>query len=700
MRLLQRSIFVLVWVAGLCKAAVTVTGLSNGAATIVLDNGIVRAEIIRSTAGLKSIQHNGTELLAQTAVSSSHVGMYHSWENGAFENPAISSVAAPSNTSSFVDIAMLWHDVNTYSKMDMTIHYALASGDSALYSWSVLDHPASYDTLNVGFWLSMLWNGENGTDFTCENAYVDSLRHGLQPTYADLQNSASTGIAEILKLTQGKFNGAYNGKYEYSSDLWSLDAFGHASDVHRVGLFVVYGNHEWLGYGPIQQDLNATADAVHIIYNAGHYDGPGYTIPKGTAYHKIFGPFLLYCNGGKSADSLWLDAKARAAAESKKWPYTWVQDTSYHASDRGKVSGRIGVVDPMKAVSTAGWWVGLAQIDTLIDPVGTDPQFEARNYQYWVKTDASGNFVLYNVRPGTYRLYSWGPGEVGQYVQDTVKVAASSTTALGILHWTIPRAHGPIAWEIGIPDRKSAEFVGGKNFFKGFNWLDFPSQFSNPLVYTVGKSNWATGWNYCASAWYADTLNLTVWPWEIHFTLDSVAVGDTALLTIALASANYARIDISVDGVLAERYYPVVTGGNAMIRQSDHAKYDLHTLAIPTSKLSNGAHVITLTQGRAYSATEVMYDYVSLEVPKSAPVTTSVKSLATAPTDIRRNGTTLRIESPGSFQVVVNDASGRIVCRGRGTDALSLDLSRAGHSALSCRVTGFDGTVHKAILAP
>lgn len=699
MRWFQRSIPVVALVAGLCEAAVTVTGLSDGSATIVLDNGIVRAEIIRSTAGLKSLQHKGTELLAQTAASSSHVGLYHSWENGTFENPSIGSVTAVSNSSSFVDIAMLWHDATSHAKMDMTIHYALASGDSALYSWSVLDHPASYDTLDVGFWLSMLWNGENGTDFVCEKAYVDSLRKGLQPTYADLQNSSSTGIAEILKLTQGKFAGAYNGKYEYSADLWSLDAFGHASDVHRVGLFVVYGSHEWLGYGPIQQDLNATADAVHIIYNAGHYDGPGYTIPKGQAYHKIFGPFLLYCNGGKSADSLWLDAKTRAAAEAKKWPYSWVQDTSYHISDRGKVSGRLSVVDSMKTVSASGWWAGLAQIDTQTDPVGTDPQFEARNYQYWVKTDASGNFVLDDVRPGTYSLFAWGPGEVGQFRKDSVAVAPSSTTALGILHWNIPRTHGPIAWEIGIPDRKSAEFAGGSDFFKGYNWLDFPSRFSNPLVYTAGKSNWATGWNYCQSAWYGDTANLSTWPWEIHFTLDSVVSRDTALLTIALASANYSRIDISLDGVLKERYYPVVTGGNALVRQSDHAKYDLHTLAISTDSLASGSHVLTLTQGRAYFSAEVMYDYVSLEVPKVVR-SVSIRSLATSATVVRREGSLLRIESPGSFRVALCDLSGRVLSQGRGSDRLSLDLSGVGRSILACSVTGADGSVHRALLAP
>jgi rhamnogalacturonan endolyase len=63
---------------------------------------------------------------------------------------------------------------------------------------------------------------------------------------------------------------------------------------------------------------------------------------------------------------------------------------------------------------------------------------------------------------------------------------------------------------------------------------------------------------------------------------------------------------------------PAIDGGNALIREGIHAKYDVEHVSIPMSLLKNGANTITLIQGadrynRAFF--HVMYDYLDLELP-------------------------------------------------------------------------------------
>ena len=526
-------------------------------------------------------------------------------------------------------------DTSTYA-CDFQLHFALADGDSAIYQYWVLNHRKTYPAFQMGFLRTMVWTPLDPADTNLwyfDWAHVDSLRNFPYPTNYDIDHGLATGIAEIEQLTTGTYKGLYHSKYEFCGDLWSLDAFGQSSSKHGHGLFVVQGSHEWYGFGPIQQDLGAGGvGAIHILPQPGHYDAPSFAIPKGQEWHKIYGPWLLYFNRGSTPAAMWADSKARAATESSRWPYTWMTDSGYHATGRGKVAGRFVVKDATKTTVTgAGFWVGLAKSDTTVDPLATDPQFESRGYQYWVKADAGGNFVISDVQPGTYSLFAWGPGEVGQYRQDSIVVAASATNGLGIIRWGIDRSHGPIAWEIGIPDRKSAEFSGGTTFFKGYNWNQYHRQFSNPLVYTVGQSDWHKDWNYVHDAWsdpipdaYTTTSvwpwqsdSARVWPWEIHFTTTDVAASDTALLTIAIAGSTYSRLDMSLDGKSLASIYPPNAGGNALIRQSDHAKYGVITVPIPTSKLAAGAHVLTLTEGRVGGTIDLFYDYLSLEIPQT-----------------------------------------------------------------------------------
>lgn len=85
-------------------------------------------------------------------------------------------------------------------------------------------------------------------------------------------------------------------------------------------------------------------------------------------------------------------------------------------------------------------------------------QTENKGHQFWTQSDAKGNFLIRNVLPGTYNLYAWVPGFIGDYKYEyNVIIKPGSNIRLGNVVYVPPR-NGPILWEIGTPDRTAAEF--------------------------------------------------------------------------------------------------------------------------------------------------------------------------------------------------------------------------------------------------
>ncbi|MGH8337503.1 MAG: polysaccharide lyase family protein, partial [Gammaproteobacteria bacterium] len=282
------------------------------------------------------------------------------------------------------------------------------------------------------------------------------------------------------------------------------------------------------------------------------------------------------------------------------------------------------------AVSGANAWVGLAT------PDGTgnyDWQFDSLNYQYWVKADASGNFTIPNVRPGTYTLYAFNNGVVGQYSQANLTVSAAQTTALGNVTWNVSHSGNWIAWEIGVPDRNATEFRhGATDYYVPFAWTDFSNEFTNPLNFNVGSGNWASDWNYVHGVWQVGGSDSTAgtmstWPWNINFNLPATPASGNATLTIAFAGSNggHLRVFINDPTMSANPTLDQVGapggGGDALIREGVHAKYGVLTLSFSTANLHSGNNTITLLQinGTPAEANYLGYDYVSLEMPGSAP---------------------------------------------------------------------------------
>lgn len=382
----------------------------------------------------------------------------------------------------------------------------------------------------------------------------------------------------------------------------------------------MFGSHEFFNDGPTKQDLTSADRIIHVHFGMNHYNGSTTELSSGEPWRKMWGPFLLYLNTSPAgADACWADAKMRAQTEQAAWPYSWLTTTDEYpvAAARGSVAGQLSINEPLRpGVSSAGAWLGLAQPDA-----SRNWQFESKRYQFWTRADAAGNFVIPNVRAGTYTLYAFTPGAVGEYVRsEPVTVTPGSTKSLGTLVWRVWHPGESIAWEVGIPDRTASKFWHGDDYFQPFLWQQFADEFPNPLEFTIGYSDPRTDWNYVHSCYPPDW---TPWPWRINFALANLPATGNATLTLAFASANSARVDVYVNNAAnpIARVYPSVSGGNALVREGIHAKYCVEYVPVPLALLGVGANSITLVQGRTSTSLpfeHVMYDYVNLELPAGA----------------------------------------------------------------------------------
>lgn len=593
--------------------------LSTTSTTATLSNGAITAVIQKTSGKVSSYLFNGRQMVDPANP------IYYSMDGGSnYEQPSNCVFSVASQTTDMVDLSFkrVWNSTSGYKHVfDIELHYVLRRGDTGLYAYAILDHPAAYPAASVGEWRIVWKLPRNSTTFDFERSYIDDLRHWEMPSYYDYQNASPTGIGEIVKLNTGVMAGKYDGKYTYSARYSEIGTWGHASNIAKKGVWFVLGGHDYFNDGPTKQDLTSSESYILMHFGRNHYGGSGTSVAAGEVWRKMYGPFLLYCNGttasANAGDALWADARAQVAAEQAAWPYSWLATADHPAAaSRGTVTGRLLVNDPLKpALSGANANIGLAAPE---DTHG-NWQFQGKSYQYWTRADAAGNFTIPAIRPGSYTLYAFTDGVVGEFSKTDITVTAGGTNAQGDIVWNIVHPGTSIAWEIGVPDRTAQEFKHGNDYFTPYLWEVYPQELPNPLVYDVGTSNSATDWNYVHSNYPGATAGTTTgWNWKVNFNLPVVPRAGNAVLTVAVASSNYARLFLSLNDETTSfaRISPPVDGGNALLRQGIHAKYSYVNIPIPVARLRQGANTFTFSfSGDAGFSSHVMYDYLRLELP-------------------------------------------------------------------------------------
>ena len=373
--------------------------LTDNEKTVVITNGIVSATIAKAEARVTSLLYNGNQMVDLK-------GLYWSMDGRPrFQCPVQCVYRIVTQTPEMVDVSCkhLFARGDPHA-VDIDIHYVLRRGNTGLYAYAVLDHPASYPALRMGEWrmvCPLATDPANTDHWLLENIYIDDVRHWQAPTPFDLKKATTQSIKEIVLLNTGLRKGQYECKYEYACEYFKVGTYGWASNAHRIGEWFVLGNYEYFNDGPPHIDLAANSNGGGMLLHFGrdHYGGSSTSVEANQAWAKIYGPFLIYFNSNTAgADPCWADAKAQVAAEHSAWPYAWLTSNSNYpqANARGTVTGKLIISDSLKPSQTAaGAWVGVA--DT---PAGTNWQSWSNGYQYWVQADANGQFTLPNVRAG------------------------------------------------------------------------------------------------------------------------------------------------------------------------------------------------------------------------------------------------------------------------------------------------------------
>jgi rhamnogalacturonan endolyase len=591
--------------------------LKKSGENYILTNSAIMVEINGPTATIQTLKFHGTDLVNKEG---NHEQIYWSMDGGDdYQNPAHAICTVRVQTPDMADVGCK----ETYSGtehhvFDIDIHYVLRRGATGVYAYAILSHPASYKAAAVSEWRMVWQTPEHSGKDLLEKIYVDPQRHWLMPQPDDFKTGIHMGIKEVTLFTAGPWANKMESKYSYNANYADIGTFGFASDEHKIGAWTVIGGYEYYNDGPKKNDLTALDGGMTHHFGRNHYGGTPIHVPEGENWSKIFGPFLLYANGGAPADDLWKDAQAQAATEQSAWPYAWMEGVPEYPLEkqRGAATGKLLIHDTLRPDQTAAnAWIGLAQ-----PPEGTDFQNEANNYQYWSRVLPNGTFKVPHVRPGTYTLYAFVNGEPDQFERKNITITADATTSLGDIPWEIER-NGWLAWEIGTPDRDSREFKHGNDYFMPYIYKGFPLEFPNPLVFKVGQSNYSRDWNYAQSNYHPPKGDPQPWPWDIQFEMPSTLPKEgTAQLIVALAAANRAHLEVKVNGESIGTWTPENNSGNGLLRQASHMKYNLHRFPIPVSKIHSGTNKIELLQN-SWKADDayVSYDYVALDMPGQKP---------------------------------------------------------------------------------
>ena len=644
-----------------------VTLTDNGDGTVTMANGIVSIHINKASAVIDQVNYtfnNSGSSQTLNVLAGGNSGGQLYWEFGGFGS-GTDSYSVVANTTDYAEVGMLFSSASSGA---VDIHFSMTRGSTGFYVTPIWIHRSIDGAMGMGECRDNIYAGSIFNWMS-----VDAQRNKLMAV-----NSGNTAVGvqgapvECSLWTSGIYAGRYEDKYKYSADYGLLRAWGWSSvgtGGKNIGLWDVPGSSEYTASGPMRREL--TSHIGTTILNTPHGAHYGFSSDSswaaGEVWSKVCGPHFIYCNAitntlsatNAAAQALYADALAQADAETGAWPYAWFTNSYYApAAGRGTVGGKIVIADSFNPnASASNLWVGVEQQPNPASTITYDFQKWYKPYQFWVKTDANGNFTIPDVIAGAnYTLYAFGPGAAGTFQSQnqtggnppneldipaspfSVTVTGGATNNLGNVIWT-PTRVGPTVFEIGYPDRTGGKFRHGDDWWVGdigpgptnpmpvwTKFLEYPFDFPSGLTYTVGSSRWTTDWNFCQPVVVDAAGNYNGSTSTINFNLPS-APGATASLYVALSSDFKGPLIVQVNGVniaSSTGYFPSYSGSSdnsdATIREGIHGNFSDNRITFAGSLLNAGANSITINMRKGgYFANHAMYDYVRLELTGYIP---------------------------------------------------------------------------------
>jgi rhamnogalacturonan endolyase len=645
----------------------TVT-LANGIVSIVIDTAKARLDRVTYTHKNSGEARTNDVLLPGAKGRGQYYYGGFSLGSGAFEYALATDLAT--NGGAYADVKLLSTSEN---KGVMEVHFSMLRGSPGFYSTAIMTHRAQDQKFEVGAWgvVTRVTPNFNWLSANMRRNFLIGARSSKGVKVPDSPH-------EITVLLDGSQQGQYADKFIYGQDHADLRAWGWSS-VGPAGMNVgvwMMTNMEFSDGGPMKRDVSVYpySELNNSILTGELGMGSDGHFSQGELWTKTCGPWFTYLNDvptsvtdtRQAAQQLYKDALAQADAEKQAWPYSWFKHPNYvPASGRGTVTGKMVTNDSGNPnASTGGLWVGVEQQPQTNN--GTrDFQKWLKPYQFWTQTDAAGNFTLPNVMAGdNCTLWAYGSGAAGTFLSQNqeggnpplecdvpaepfaVTVKAGATTELSTVTWT-PTRLGPTVFELGYPNRKANKFRHDEDYWApgippklGYPtpiWggqMEFPLDFPSGMTFTMGKSRWATDWNYClpAAADAAGVYQPCVG--KINFNLAQEPPKDAmASLYIGCAGDDGGHVIVSVNdanlgtsaGVTATPN-PIDAGGfnppypdDSSIHFSDHGPFSDERMTFPARMLHAGQNTLAIQMDARKMTAYLMLDYLRLELPGYVP---------------------------------------------------------------------------------
>lgn len=620
--------------------------LSQDDRSFTLSNGTITAKVSKNVGDLTSMTFNGIETMYVPG-QAGRAGGGHPW--GYWEqtpgrntrNVNSVTIDPATNGGARGEVSVKGFFTNNGGQLgqgapgggatcDIELRYCLGRGESGIYTTAIYTHDADTPAGGIG---ESRWGAKLNPD-VFDWLSVDANRNKMMLSASDWANGTQLNGKEMFLLNTGIYKGQVEHKYDYSACLFDTPAFGWSSTTKHIGWWCINPSMEFIGGGPTKveltchRDLNAVAAPTVLDYWRGtHYGGTQVNFAQGELWTKVVGPIFNYCNAGNSPDEMFKDALAQAEKQKSAWPYPWVVGVDYPAkSDRATVTGQVALDDPQGSGKMSHVLVGLAHPDYAGESAGRrrganreiDWQQDAKYYQFWTRASDDGQFVIPNVRAGTYTLHAIASGVLGEFSKADVTVKAGEKLDLGKLDWK-PVRYGRQLWDIGIPDRSAAEFLHGDHYWQWGLYLQYANDFPNDVNYTIGKSDYHKDWNY-AQVPHGDGKDFrargNATTWTINFNLPDAPRGKATLRT-GICGAAGISIAVAVNDQPAGSIGPL-TYTATINRDGITGQWVEKDLTFDAALMKAGSNTLKLTIPGGGLTNGVEYDYLRLELDDSA----------------------------------------------------------------------------------
>ncbi|KAL8172018.1 hypothetical protein V2J09_023822 [Rumex salicifolius] len=620
--------------------------------TVILDNGILAVTISKPNGYITGIRYNGVNNILDVINPEDDRGYWDVvWSppgatketKGLFDRLQCTTFRVIVDTDDQVEVSFtrVYDPAAKGTKMvplDIDIRYVILRGESGVYSYAIFERKKypGYALANarLAFKLSR-------TKF--RYLAINDFRQRKMPLPEDRMKGRGERLAypEAVILTNPidpEFKGEVDDKYQYSDESHDIKVHGFHSKDPPMGFWQITPSYEFRIGGPNKQFLTShVGPSVLAMFVSSHYSGET-VIPNfedGEPWKKVFGPVFMYLNRmekGQNASLLWEDAKAKMQEEANAWPYYFPASVDFpKANHRANVTGRFFVKDRFvnsNNIPADGAFIGLSSPG----PPGSW-QTECKGYQFWTNTISDGRFVIDHVRPGSYDLFAWVPGFIGDFrYKSTINITIGHNIDLGEIVYEPPR-DGPTVWEIGEPERTAKEFFvpdpdpkyvnklywkHNEKFRQYGLWERYAEIYpTEDLIYTVNQSDYRKDWFFAhVTRKIEGRYNGTTW--QIRFKLENVEEG-LYKMRLAIAGASNANLEIRVNEPSPSE--PVFIAGNmgndnVIARHGIHGIYWLFNIDIQDNMFKQGENTIFLTQTKRSSPFQgVLYDYIRLEAP-------------------------------------------------------------------------------------